>query len=444
MENNTINNTINNTPNNTLDNTRAEEKAAQREALLEVLKSKINRQLLLYLDVCARCAICRDACHQYKTTKDITYLPAYRAELLRRIYKKNISPIGRIFPKLFEGREVDDEKLLEELGRSAYACTGCRRCMVYCPFSIDTAWVMSVAKEILNAAGKGNTMLGELADAAIFKGENIDMFKEILQETLKETEDELRGKLNDPNASIPMENTGADFLYVALAGTHTILPAAMIFNKAKISWSLSMFEAANYGLFLGSSKKAKAIAERIVDEAKRLKVKEIIITECGHAYRVMKFLYEVWAKEKLPFKIRGFVELAAEFVKDGRIALKDGNFKTPVTYHDPCQVGRNAGFYDEPRYIMKKIAADFRDMTPNKERNWCCGGGGGLVAMSELDKFRIQTGSLKADQIKKTGAKVIVTPCENCRLQIGSLNEAYGLGIEISSVMDFVADNMVI
>lgn len=425
-------------------NTIIEKGTAKKEALLEVLKSRVNRQLLFYLDVCARCAICRDACHQYKVTKDITYLPAYRAELIRRIYKKNISPFGKVFPKVFEGKEIDDEKLLEELGKAAYACTSCRRCMVYCPFSIDTAWVISVAKEILNAAGKGNVILGELADAAIFKGENIDMFKDILQETLKETENELKKKLNDDNASIPMENHGADFLYVALAGTHTILPAAMIFNKAKISWTLSMFEAANYGYFLGSSKKAKAIAARIVDEAKRLKVREIIITECGHAYRVMKFLYEVWAKEKLPFKIRGFVELAAEFIKDGKVILKEGNFRVPVTYHDPCQVGRNAGFYDEPRYIMKKISTDFRDLTPNKERNWCCGGGGGLVAMPELEKFRIQTGKIKADQIKRTGAKMLVTPCENCRLQIGSINEAYNLGIEISSMMDFITNNMAI
>jgi Fe-S oxidoreductase len=434
----------NNTMNNTISNTMIEEKASQKEALLDVLKSRINRQLLLYLDICARCAICRDACHQYKVTRDITYLPAYRAELIRRIYKKNISPFGKVFPRLFEGKEIDDEKLLEELGKAAYGCTGCRRCMVYCPFSIDTAWVLSVAKEILNAAGRGNTILGELADAAIFKGENIDMFKDILQETLKETEDELKVKLKDNNALIPMESQGADFLYVALSGTHTILPAAMIFNKAKISWTLSMFEAANYGYFLGSSKKAKAIAERIVDEAKRLKVKEIIITECGHAYRVMKFLYEAWAKEKLTFKIRGFVELITEFIKDGRVVLKEGSVHEPVTYHDPCQVGRNAGFYDEPRYIMKKIAADFRDLTPNKERNWCCGGGGGLVAMPELEKFRIQTGKLKADQIKKTGAKMLVTPCENCRLQIDNLNEAYSLDIKISSMMDFVANNMVI
>jgi Fe-S oxidoreductase len=127
-------------------NSMIEKNVAQKEVLLEVLKSKINRQLLFYLDICARCAICRDACHQYKVTKDITFLPAYRAELIRRIYKKNISPFGRVFPGLFEGKEVDDEKLLEELGKAAYACTGCRRCMVYCPFSIDTTWVISVAK----------------------------------------------------------------------------------------------------------------------------------------------------------------------------------------------------------------------------------------------------------------------------------------------------------
>jgi len=425
-------------------NTVIKKKTAGKEALLGVLKSRINRQFLFYLDLCARCAICRDACHQYKVTKDIIYLPAYRAELIRRIYKKNISPFGKVFPRMFEGKEIDDEKLLEELGKATYACTSCRRCMVYCPFSIDTAWVLSIAKEILNAAQKGNTMLGELADAAIFKGENIDMLKDILKETLKETEAELKEKLNDENASIPMESQGADFLYVALAGTHTILPAAMIFNKAKINWTLSMFEASNYGYFLGSSIKAKTIAGRIVDEAKRLEVKEIIITECGHAYRVMKFLYEAWAKEKLPFKIKGFVELVTEFVKDGKVILKEGNLRDPVTYHDPCQVGRNAGFYDEPRYIVKKISTDFRDMTPNRERNWCCGGGGGLVAMPELEKFRIQTGKIKADQIKHTGAKILVTPCENCRLQIGNLNEAYNLGIEISSMMDFVVNNMVV
>jgi Fe-S oxidoreductase len=421
-----------------------QEEKTGKEALLEILKSKVNRQLLYYLDLCARCAICRDACHQYKTTADITYLPAYRAELIRRIYKKNIEGTGRRLPKLFEGKEIDDEKLLDELYRATYACTGCRRCMLYCPFSIDTTWVLSVAKEILNASGRGNTILSELTEAAIIKGESIDIFKDILIETLKETEEDLKKKLKDENASIPVDKENADILYVALAGVHTILPAAMIFNRAGVNWTLSFFEAANYGYFLGKSVKAKAVAERIVNEAKRLKVKEVVITECGHAYRVMNFLYEVWAKEKLPFKVRGFVDLIAQYIKDGLIEVKEKSYTLPVAYHDPCQVGRNAGFFDEPRYIMNKIATDFRDLNPARERSWCCGGGGGLVAMPEFDEFRVKTGKIKVDQITKTGAKKLVTPCENCRLQIGTLNDIYGLGLEIYSMMDFVAENMVI
>ncbi len=416
----------------------------QKTALLEVLKSKINRQLLYYLDLCARCAICRDSCHQYKVTQDLTYLPAYRAELIRRIYKKNITPFGRTFPRLFEGREIDDERLLDELYRATYACTGCRRCMVYCPFSIDTTWVLSVSKAILVASGRENTILRELADAAIIKGESIDIFKDIFIETLGDTQQELQERLKDQTATIPIEKNDAEILYVALAGIHTILPAAIIFNKAAKNWTLSLFEAANYGYFLGDTEKAKKIAERIVTEAKRLGVKEVVITECGHAYRVMKFLYEAWAKEKLPFKVRGIVEVIAGYVKDGSIKLKDGSVTLPLTYHDPCQVGRNAGFFDEPRYIINKISTDFRDLNPSRERNWCCGGGGGLVAMPEFEDFRIKTGRLKMEQITKTGAKIIVTPCENCRLQIGNLNDTYEMGLEINSVMDFAAENIII
>ena len=114
-----------------------------------------------------------------------------------------------------------------------------------------------------------------------------------------------------------------------------------------------MFEAANYGYFLGDSNKAREITARIVNEAKTLKVKEVIITECGHAYRVMNFLYEAWAKEKLPFKATGIIEAISSYIDNGEIKLHKGSFKEPITYHDPCQVGRNAGFFDEPRSLSE-------------------------------------------------------------------------------------------
>ncbi len=410
-----------------------------QQTIAGVIDKRMNRQLLYYLDICTRCSICKDACHQYVTTKDVLYLPAYRAEIIRRVYKKYFTRSGKFYPALSEGSEID-EKLLDDLYQTTYACTGCRRCMYYCPFSIDTTWFMAVAKAMLIAAGRGSQMLTELAGAAVVKGENIGLFKDIIIETLKDTEKELQEKVGDSKAEIPIDKKGADMLYVALAGTHTILPAAVIFHKAGASWTLSMFEAANYGYFLGDVGQSVAIAKRIIDEAKTLGVKEIVITECGHAYRVMQFLYEAWTKEKMPFKIRGIVELMAEYIEQGKIELTGDKIKEPLTYHDPCQVGRNAGFYEEPRYIVNQVAADFREMTPNREKSWCCGGGGGLVAQPDMDDLRIRTGEIKRDQIIKTGARIVVSPCENCRLQLDSLNEKYNMNIKITSMMDLVAN----
>ena len=413
----------------------------EQDTAVNILDEKTNRQLLYYMDICTRCAICKDACHQYVATEDVLYLPAYRAQLIRKVFRKYFTIQGKLIPSIVEASAPND-KMLDDLYRTTYACTACRRCMYYCPFSIDTTWFTSVAKAMLVALGRGATILGELADAAIMKGDNIDMFRDVLIEGLKDTENELKSRVGDPAATIPIDKKGAQSLYVALAGTHTILPMAIIFHEAKADWTLSLFEAANYGYFLGDTAKAKKIAQRFVDEAKALGVKEVILSECGHAYRVMQFLYEAWAKEKLPFKIRAAVDVMHDYIEEGKIKLKPGSLTEPVTYHDPCQVGRNGGFYEEPRNIVKAVAADYREMTPNRAKQWCCGGGGGLVAESEFDSLRLKSGEKKVEQIRKTGAKVLVTPCENCRLQIALLNEKNNLGIRISSMMDLVVSAM--
>jgi Fe-S oxidoreductase len=410
------------------------------DTIVGKLDKGMNRQLKQYLDICARCAICKDSCHQYVATQDLKYLPARRAELIREIYRKYFTKAGEFVPALYEARDPD-ENLLDELYESAYACTGCRRCMFYCPFSIDNAWVVSAAKGILVAAGRGNEMLGQLTDAALFKGDNMEMFGSIIIDGFKDVEKELREETG-LDISIPVDKQGADILYVALAGAHSIKPAAMIFEAAGASWTLSMFEAANYGFFLGDPAKAKLIADRFMNEAKRLGVKEVVITECGHAYRVAEMFYEAWAKEKMPFRVRHVLEVIDEYIKDGRIKVDPKAITERVTYHDPCQIGRNGGIYDQPRDIVHAIAPDFVDMTPNREQQWCCGGGGGIVAMEEFKDVRLKSGSKKVEQIRATGATVLACPCENCRLQIGELNEVHDLGLRVVAVMELVAEAM--
>ena len=115
-----------------------------RDALLKLFQGKINQVMRFYLEACTRCGVCIDACHVYASMGQAKYISASRHELVRRLYKKYFKARGKAWPALGEARELD-ETALQELYEAAYSCTGCRRCMVYCPFGIDTQMIMSIA-----------------------------------------------------------------------------------------------------------------------------------------------------------------------------------------------------------------------------------------------------------------------------------------------------------
>jgi Fe-S oxidoreductase len=412
-----------------------------RSELVKLFGSKLTQAMKLYLETCSRCGVCVKACHVYESMPQVKYIAAYRAEIVRRIYKKYFKKQGKLWPSLGESRELS-EMALQDLYDAAYSCTGCRRCMVYCPFGIDTQMIMSIAKLLLIGANAEPETLTMLADMSIEKGKSVDLFKEGFLTGIKNLEAEVLRKWKteaEGKTVIPVDAEGADLLYVALAGAHSIIPAAAVFNAAGESWTLSFFEAVNFGAFVGDPSRTKLILERIVNEAKRLKVKEVCICECGTAFRVMKQL-----SGNQPFKVSSITEVHARYIREGRIKLDKSKFQGSITYHDPCQIARNGGVMDEPRYIIEHLTDDFRDMSPDPKYNWCCGGGGGLVALGEdtLD-FRMKSSRVKADQVKQSGAGVLVTACENCHTQLSDLNKHYQMGVEVLFLSSMVADALV-
>jgi Fe-S oxidoreductase len=272
---------------------------------------------------------------------------------------------------------------------------------------------------------------------SIAKGESYTETAAAFEEACRNLEPDVKALWSEPwkpgAPYIPVGTSGADVLYVALSGAHSIVSAAAVMNAAKENWTLSYFEAVNFGAFLGDAGKAQAIAKRITAEAERLGVKEVAIVECGTAFRFMKYM-----TGKHPFKVRAFVELIDRYVREGRIALDDAKIEGAVTYHDPCQIARNGGVFDEPRNVLKHLSRDFVELRPNREDNWCCGGGGGLISMGELD-FRMKSSRVKADQLRASGAKVVTTACENCHSQLSDLNEHYNLGMKVEFLSHLVA-----
>jgi len=408
-----------------------------RNELLKLFEKKLTHAMRLYLETCSRCGICTEACHVYASMGGVNHIAAHRAEIVRRIYKRYFKGQGKALPWMGESKELDD-KGLQELYDAAYSCTGCRRCVVYCPYGIDTQLIMSVAKLLLVGAGAEPDVLTMLADMSVAKGGSLDTFREGFLEGIRNLEKDVveKWKSEAGETPIPVDKKGADLLYVALAGAHSIVPAAAVFNAAGENWTLSFFEAVNFGAFVGDPTKTKLIMDRIVNEAKRLEVKEVCICECGTAFRVMKQL-----SGRQPFQVSSLTEVHARYLREGRIRLDKSKIRGRVTYHDPCQIARNAGVIDEPRYILSHLTGDFLDMTEDARYNWCCGGGGGLVALGdETHDFRMKSARVKADQVRETGAAILATACENCHSQLGDLNERYEMGVEVRFLSSMVAD----
>jgi Fe-S oxidoreductase len=412
-----------------------------RDDLLKLFQSKLDEAMRLYLEQCTRCGICTEACHAYASMGQIKYIAAYRHEIVRRIYKRYFKGRGKVWPSVGEAKALS-EMVLDELYEAAYSCTGCRRCMMYCPFGIDTQMLMSIAKLLLVGAHAEPEILTMLADTSIEKGKSLDLFKESFLAGIKKLEAEVvkKWRIEAGETAIPVDVEGADLLYVALAGAHSIIPAAAVFNAAGEKWTLSFFEAVNFGAFVGDPTKTKLILDRIINEAKRLKVKEVCICECGTAFRVMKQL-----SGKQPFEVSAITEAHARYLREGRIKLDKSKFKKkPITYHDPCQIARNGGVIDEARYVLQHLTDDFREMSPDPRYNWCCGGGGGLVALGDdtLD-FRMKSAKVKVDQVQETGAKILATACENCHAQLSDLNSHYKMGVDVQFLSSLVADALV-
>ncbi len=408
----------------------------------ETIRQRISRPLQYYEDICVRCGACVDACHFYAVSRNPAHIPAYRMMLVKKLLQRGVQD-GKTALDWYRETVGPDERMVTELRHALWECTGCRRCAVFCPFHLDTGLLVSAGRYALLQEGLGMEMTAEIGNAEVSKGEIIDALKEFYVGQIRELEERLRQEWGVPDLRIPVDEP-ARVLYVPVVGEHAIIPLAKIFHAAKERWSLSMFTATNHSFFVGDTEKAKQAAHWIVEEARRLGAQVIAYAECGHATRTLLNFWDHWFGDEIAGIQRvSVVQLVASYLQEGRIRVRPGVFDVPLTYHDPCNLGRNAGIYEEPRMLIRAVATDFRELTPNRELNWCCGGGGGMIAEPEMLDSRMKAGRPKVEQIRRSGARWVVTACENCKTQLADLNEHYGLGVEVKGAVDLIADALV-
>jgi len=131
----------------------------------------------------------------------------------------------------------------------------------------------------------------------------------------------------------------------------------------------------------------------------------------------------------LPFEVIQTGEFYYDLLKEGKIKIAR-KIKEPVTLQDPCNIIRRAGAADKFRYFVNETCEDFREMYPNREHNFCCNAGGGLAGLSNWTAHKARGNRVKAEQIKATGAKIVITPCHNCSTGIKDVVKYWNLGVK--------------
>lgn len=398
------------------------------------------------LEACTRCGMCAEACHFYQATGNPEYAPVWKLELLRRAYEQRFTMFGSFKTMIGVDKRITDKDLKHWSELNYYACTVCNKCSMVCPMGIDLGSLLHDVRAGLSAAEVVPDDLMAAVNKQVEEGSPLGMTSKVWDERLEWIADEWE-------ADIPRDVQGADTMVVfssieVMKFPTNIAAIAKILNAAGEKWTVSSKarEIVNFGFYQGDEKNTKIFLNRVLEGAKELGVKRIVVTECGHAYDALRWHGANWLPETNNFEIIHITGVLGELIGSGRIKIKPGAFdgKGTITFHDACKIQRKGGHVQEPRDILKVLAPNsFKEMTPNREEAICCGGGGGVIAIKAADPQRYAAFGLKIDQVNKVGANMVTMTCSNCRLQFTDGIDHFKLDWKVTGLAQMVADALV-
>jgi len=219
-----------------------------------------------------------------------------------------------------------------------------------------------------------------------------------------------------------------------------------IFAVAGADWTMPAtdgWDNSNMAMYSGDFEVMSRVEKLHWDTAARLKVKRVVMGECGHAFRGAVYDGPRWLGWKFPpIPMVHAVEYYHELWTTGKIKIRE-KFKEPITLQDPCNIVRGRGLGDKLRWVMNELCEDFRDVDPNHEHNFCCAAGGGVINCGPPWKnSRVEGNRVKAEQFERTGAEYICTPCHNCHSGIEDIVGYYKLGMHVKFISEILVQVM--
>jgi len=443
-----------------------------KKTVLEGMAERLKkyRSFKLFMDICVRCGACADKCHFFIGGGDPKNMPVLRAELLRSVYRKDFTAMGKVLGSLAGGRDLTID-VIKEWFYYFYQCTECRRCSVFCPYGIDTAEITMMGRELLGLLGLYVNWVIEPVANCFRTGNHLGIPPHGLVDTLEFMADDIE-EATGVRVDIPINKKGAEILfvtpsgdYVAAPGIYTCMGYMALFHHLGLdyTWSTYASEGGNFGLFT-SHEMIKRLNAKIYAEARRLGVKWILGGECGHMWRVMHQYMDtvngpadflevprspitgtVFENAKST-KMIHIMEFTADLIRHGVLDLEPSrNDHIRVTFHDSCNPARAMGIFEEPRFVLKSVCNNFFEMPENtiREQTFCCGGGAGLGTDENME-IRLRGGLPRGSAVRyvqeKYGVNYLAAMCAIDRATLTTVCDYWAPGVKVSGITELVVN----
>jgi len=347
---------------------------------------------------CSRCGTCLSICPVYKNTLD-----------------EGVSPRGKL--SLIEAAANKRIPFTDKLSQKIYTCTMCNYCTKECPSGVKV-------NELFRAVRQ------DLVDSSKYP-EILDILKDKIASAYNITFDSNQGRL-DWLKQIPGINIGdyvkdsAEVVYFvgcvsSFSPRSFSIPRAIteILKRADVDFTLLGEDEWCCGFPLLSSGMTDAVTSLAIHNIDMVRKKgaKLLVTSCPSCFHTWAHEYTELTQIKPDFEIMHVSQYILKLIKDGKIKLNGLNAK--VTYHDPCDLGRNSGIFEEPREIITSIPGiDFIELDTNKLQANCCGGGGNIESLNPALSSKIA--DAKADEIFATGAEIVLSACQQCERTINT------------------------
>ncbi len=365
-------------------------------------------------DQCIKCGLCLATC-----------------PIGKELFLEKYTPRGKIqLAKRYAAGDLD----ISEHYRDIFAkCLLCGACSVTCPSGVKlTDVLVGMREEIVGKRGIHPKV--EPAMQSLVVNHNISDEDNIERGDWRDDINELPDHMYEKERAEVVYFVGCVSSFFPMVQS---IPQNMvrILEAADVDFTILAGEEWCCGFPLigaGTPEKMGELIEHNIEQVKGLGASKMVFS-CPSCYRTWNEYYNT------DLELFHSTQFIQRLIKEGSLSL--GELHKTVTYHDPCDLGRNGGVFDAPREVLGSIPGlTLVELENNRAQSICCGGGGNLeMADSGL------SGSIarnKLAEIERTGAKTLVTSCQQCIRTIKGKVRREKVDLDVLDITDLVVQAM--